>query len=85
MLQGQPKAVCFRKVVVRWKTLGVLTALALDKTGTLTEGKPKLTQVVVLGDISEDELLKIAVAIKALSDHPLANHHAQWERAIGWC
>ena len=52
--------------------LGVLTALAFDKTGTLTEGKPKLTQVVVLGDISEDELLKIAVAVEALSDHPLA-------------
>ncbi len=52
--------------------LGVLTALAFDKTGTLTEGKPKLTQVVALGDISEDELLKIAVAVEALSDHPLA-------------
>ena len=52
--------------------LGVLTALAFDKTGTLTEGKPKLTQVVVLGDINENELLKIAVAVEALSDHPLA-------------
>ena len=52
--------------------LGVLTALAFDKTGTLTEGKPKLTKVVVLGDINENELLKIAVAVEALSDHPLA-------------
>ncbi|MEQ8551447.1 MAG: heavy metal translocating P-type ATPase [Cyclobacteriaceae bacterium] len=52
--------------------LGVLTALAFDKTGTLTEGKPKLTQVVALGDIDEDELLKIAVAVENLSDHPLA-------------
>tara|TARA_R110001592_G_scaffold162584_2_gene395985 strand:+ start:117308 stop:119800 length:2493 start_codon:yes stop_codon:yes gene_type:complete len=52
--------------------LGVLTALAFDKTGTLTEGKPKLTKVVVLGDINETELLKIAVAVEALSDHPLA-------------
>ncbi|WP_286748059.1 heavy metal translocating P-type ATPase [Roseivirga sp. UBA1976] len=52
--------------------LGVLTALAFDKTGTLTEGKPKLTKVVALGDVNEDELLKIAVAVENLSDHPLA-------------
>ncbi|MBO6620371.1 MAG: heavy metal translocating P-type ATPase [Balneola sp.] len=52
--------------------LGVLTALAFDKTGTLTEGKPKLTKVIPLGDINEDELLKIAVAVENLSDHPLA-------------
>ncbi|WP_144606378.1 heavy metal translocating P-type ATPase [Algoriphagus algorifonticola] len=52
--------------------LGVLTALAFDKTGTLTEGKPKLTKVVALQDIGEDEMLKIAVAVEGLSDHPLA-------------
>jgi len=52
--------------------LGVITALAFDKTGTLTEGKPKLTEVVVLGDVKEEELLKIAVAVENLSDHPLA-------------
>lgn len=52
--------------------LGVLTALAFDKTGTLTEGKPKLTKVVALGEINEEETLKIAVAVEALSDHPLA-------------
>jgi Cd2+/Zn2+-exporting ATPase len=52
--------------------LGVISALAFDKTGTLTEGKPKLTEVVPLGDIEENELLKIAVAVENLSDHPLA-------------
>ena len=52
--------------------LGAITALAFDKTGTLTEGKPKLTQVVPLGDIEENELIKIAVAVENLSDHPLA-------------
>ena len=52
--------------------LGVLTSLAFDKTGTLTEGKPKLTEVIALGDVNEDELLKIAVAVENLSDHPLA-------------
>ncbi len=52
--------------------LGVLTALAFDKTGTLTEGKPKLTKVVPLNNIDENELLKIAIAVENLSDHPLA-------------
>ena len=52
--------------------LGVLTALAFDKTGTLTEGKPKLTEVVALDGVTEEELLKIAVAVENLSDHPLA-------------
>jgi len=52
--------------------LGTLTALAFDKTGTLTEGKPRLTRIVALGQVSETELLKTAVAVEALSDHPLA-------------
>lgn len=52
--------------------LGTLTALAFDKTGTLTEGKPKLTNIIPLTGLSENELLKIVVAVEALSDHPLA-------------
>lgn len=52
--------------------LGILNALAFDKTGTLTEGKPKLTHVVALDKQDEKELLKIAVAVESLSDHPLA-------------
>lgn len=52
--------------------LGELTAVAFDKTGTLTEGKPKLTKVIVLGNKGEEEVLKTAVAVENLSDHPLA-------------
>ncbi|QED36685.1 heavy metal translocating P-type ATPase [Antarcticibacterium arcticum] len=52
--------------------LGSLTALAFDKTGTLTEGKPKLINVLPLADLDETEVLKIAVAVEQLSDHPLA-------------
>ncbi len=52
--------------------LGALTAVAFDKTGTLTEGKPKLTEVVSLNNMDETKLLKIAVAVENLSDHPLA-------------
>ena len=53
--------------------LGVLTALAFDKTGTLTEGKPKLNAVVTLNGTTEEELLKVAVAVEKQSDHPLAS------------
>lgn len=52
--------------------LGTLTALAFDKTGTLTEGKPKLTKIVPLTGLSENDLLKIIVAVEGLSDHPIA-------------
>lgn len=52
--------------------LGTLTAVAFDKTGTLTEGRPTLTQVIPMNGLSENELLQAAVAVEALSDHPLA-------------
>lgn len=52
--------------------LGGLTAIAFDKTGTLTEGRPKLTKLITLGSHSEEEVLKVAVAVERLSDHPLA-------------
>ncbi|PHN05237.1 heavy metal translocating P-type ATPase [Flavilitoribacter nigricans] len=52
--------------------LGSLNAVAFDKTGTLTEGKPKLTKVVPQKGVSEEELLRVAVPVEQLSDHPLA-------------
>jgi len=52
--------------------LGSLTAVAFDKTGTLTEGRPKLTNIIPHGDISKEQLIKVAVAVEQLSDHPLA-------------
>ena len=52
--------------------LGQLTAIAFDKTGTLTEGKPKFTGAVPFGETSKEELLKVALAVEATSDHPLA-------------
>ncbi len=51
---------------------GRLGALALDKTGTLTEGRPVLSRVVVLGDADEDEALALAAALERRSEHPLA-------------
>ena len=54
------------------ENLGSLTAIAFDKTGTLTEGKPRITDIVTAEGVSEQELLKVAVAVESLSDHPLA-------------
>ncbi len=46
--------------------------VVVDKTGTLTEGKPKLTQVVSLSEKSENEILQIAASLEVASEHPLA-------------
>ncbi len=54
------------------EALGALEAIAFDKTGTLTEGKPKLTNVITLNGVNESQLLKMAIAVEKLSDHPLA-------------
>jgi Cu+-exporting ATPase len=46
--------------------------LVIDKTGTLTEGKPKVTEIVAAEEISEDELLRLAASVEQASEHPLA-------------
>ncbi len=46
--------------------------LVVDKTGTLTLGKPSLTTVVTLGDIQEEEMLQLAMSLERASEHPLA-------------
>ncbi|MCL4822310.1 MAG: heavy metal translocating P-type ATPase [Vicinamibacteria bacterium] len=54
------------------ETPGRLRAVALDKTGTLTEGRPRVEEVVALGGHDEAELLAIAAAMESRSEHPLA-------------
>ena len=54
------------------ENLGALTAIAFDKTGTLTEGRQRVTDVVPASGVTEQDLLRTAVAAEALSDHPLA-------------
>jgi Zn2+/Cd2+-exporting ATPase len=64
------------------ETLGKVTAVALDKTGTLTEGRPKVTDVVALAEASERDVLEDAAALDATSSHPIAKAivaHAQAE------
>jgi len=49
-----------------------VTTLVVDKTGTLTEGKPRVTKIVTAGGVSEEELLGLAAAAEERSEHPLA-------------
>lgn len=46
--------------------------LVVDKTGTLTEGKPSVTAIVPVSDISEADLLRLAASVERASEHPLA-------------
>jgi Cu+-exporting ATPase len=46
--------------------------VVVDKTGTLTEGKPSVTAVLPSGTLSPDELLRLAAALEQASEHPLA-------------
>ena len=49
-----------------------IDTLIVDKTGTLTEGQPKLTDVVTCGNIGETELLRLVASLERASEHPLA-------------
>jgi Cu+-exporting ATPase len=46
--------------------------LVLDKTGTLTEGKPRMTSILATGGISQIDLLLLVAAVEKLSEHPVA-------------
>ncbi len=52
--------------------IGKLKALAVDKTGTITEGKPRVQQVISWNGKSEEDILRVAAAIDTHSEHPLA-------------
>ena len=52
--------------------LGRITAVALDKTGTLTEGRPQVTDVIGVDRHSEGEVVRLAAALESGSSHPLA-------------
>ena len=52
--------------------LATVTTLVVDKTGTLTQGRPALTDVLPLGEIDERTLLSIAAGLERSSEHPLA-------------
>jgi Cu+-exporting ATPase len=52
----------------------------VDKTGTLTEGKPVLTEVVAVGGVAESEVLQLAASVEQYSEHPLGRAIVQGAR-----
>ena len=55
------------------EVLEQVDTLVVDKTGTLTEGKPALTTVAALGGIEESALLRLVASLERVSEHPLAS------------
>jgi len=54
------------------QTAGKLTCIILDKTGTVTEGKPVVSSIEALGDYTESAVLQLAASLESGSEHPLA-------------
>ena len=57
--------------------------VVMDKTGTITEGKPRVTQVVTLGEVREAELVALAAGLEKGSEHPLAEAVLRYAKEQG--
>ena len=60
------------KTAVSLEEAGKVDIVALDKTGTITTGQPKVTDILPVDGISEQELLETAFSLEKKSEHPLA-------------
>ena len=54
------------------EAVGKLRALAMDKTGTITQGKPQVVGITTSSELTDDEILRLAASINSHSEHPLA-------------
>jgi Cu+-exporting ATPase len=55
------------------ETMEKVTTLVVDKTGTLTEGKPKVTLIKLVGNMTEADVLQYTASLESVSEHPLAD------------
>jgi len=55
------------------ETMEKIDTLIVDKTGTLTEGKPKLTEIIPADDFDEPDVLRLAASVEQQSEHPLGH------------
>ncbi len=60
------------KTAATLENAGKVKIVALDKTGTITEGKPEVTDIIPFGSLKSNELLEIAASVEEKSEHPLA-------------
>ena len=68
---------------IHLERLAAIRALAIDKTGTLTRGRPELTAIAPTTGVTRDEVLRLAAAAEAGSEHPLAAAIVTAARATG--
>ena len=68
---GARRGILF-KTAVSLEATGKVQIAALDKPGTITEGDPKVTDIIPVHGVSEDELMTYAYSLEAMSEHPLA-------------
>ena len=80
--RGAKSGVLFRDAAAL-ETLGQCDTLVLDKTGTLTEGKPKIVETRAFGAFDEGELLRLAASLERASEHPLAAAVIRAVEAVG--
>lgn len=60
------------KTAVSLEETGKINVVALDKTGTITMGKPAVTDIIPVGNVTAEELIELAYALEKKSEHPLA-------------
>lgn len=60
------------KTAVSLEEMGKTNTVVLDKTGTVTVGEPKVTDIIPIGENSEEKLMKMACSLEKKSEHPLA-------------
>jgi P-type Cu+ transporter len=69
--RGAELGVLFRDAAAL-EVLDTVTTVVLDKTGTITEGKPRVTTLEAAGDVEPTALLRLAASLEKVSEHPLA-------------
>jgi Cd2+/Zn2+-exporting ATPase len=65
------------------ENLGLLKSIGVDKTGTITRGRPELAALKPMAGVREDELLRVAASVESASDHPIARAVVAAARARG--
>jgi Cu+-exporting ATPase len=65
------------------ETMHSINTVVLDKTGTITEGKPVVTDILTNGEMTEEELIHIAASIEKPSEHPLAEAVVEKAKEMG--
>lgn len=64
------------------ETLHTVDTVVMDKTGTITEGKPSVTDVIPSGETDTEELLKLAASLEHLSEHPLSRAVCEYANEV---